>query len=93
MIAQDVLNWSDTDLSQNEAPDITATRLYLSGDHRAAMQKLGAIDAETLYAKAMILLESGQTKETEAVLQQLVNEFPGHRLTASAKSILDSLGY
>ena len=93
MIAQDVLNWSDTDLSQNEAPDITATRLYLSGDHRAAMQKLGAIDAETLYAKAMILLESGQTKETEAVLQQLVNEFPGHRLTASAKSILASLGY
>jgi|GEM_PF-1262894 len=93
MIAQDVLNWSDTDLSQNEAPDITATRLYLSGDHRAAMQKLGAIDAETLYAKAMILLESGQRKETEAVLQQLVNEFPGHRLTASAKSILASLGY
>ena len=92
-IAQDVLNWSDTDLSQNEAPDITATRLYLSGDHRAAMQKLGAIDAETLYAKAMILLESGQTKETEAVLQQLINEFPGHRLAASAKSILDSLGY
>ena len=92
-IAQDVLNWSDTDLSQNEAPDITATRLYLSGDHRAAMQKLGAIDAEALYAKAMILLESGQTKETEAVLQQLVNEFPGHRLTASAKSILASLGY
>jgi TolA-binding protein len=93
MIAQDVLNWSDTDLSQNEAPDITATRLYLSGDHRVAMQKLGAIDAETLYAKAMMLLESGQTKETEAVLQQLVNEFPGHRLTASAKSILASLGY
>ena len=92
-IAQDVLNWSDTDLSQNETPDIAATRLYLSGDHRAAMQKLGAIDAETLYAKAMILLESGQTKETEAVLQQLVNEFPGHRLTASAKSILASLGY
>jgi hypothetical protein len=92
-IAQDVLNWSNTDLSQNEAPDITATRLYLSGDHRAAMQKLGAIDAETLYAKAMILLESGQRKETEAVLQQLVNEFPGHRLTASAKSILASLGY
>lgn len=92
-IAQDVLNWSDTDLSQNETPDIAATRLYLSGDHRAAMQKLGSIDAETVYAKAMILLESGQTKETEAVLQQLVNEFPGHRLTASAKSILASLGY
>ncbi|RLS68519.1 MAG: hypothetical protein DWI00_17465, partial [Planctomycetota bacterium] len=92
-IAQDVLNWSDTDLSQNETPDIAATRLYLSGDHRAAMQKLGAIDAETLYAKAMILLESGQTKESQAVLQQLVNEFPGHRLTASAKSILASLGY
>ena len=92
-IAQDVLNWSDTDLSQNETPDIAATRLYLSGDHRAAMQKLGSIDAETVYAKAMILLESGQTKETEAVLQQVVNEFPGHRLTASAKSILASLGY
>lgn len=92
-IAQDVLNWSDTDLSQNETPDIAATRLYLSGDHRAAMQKLKTIDAETVYAKAMILLESGQTKETEAVLQQLVNEFPGHRLTASAKSILASLGY
>ena len=92
-IAQDVLNWSDTDLSQNETPDIAATRLYLSGDHRAAMQKLGAIDAETLYAMAMILLESGQTKESQAVLQQLVNEFPGHRLTASAKSILGSLEY
>jgi hypothetical protein len=92
-IAQDVLNWSDADLSQNETPDIEATRFYLSGDHRAAMRKLGAIDAETLYARAMILLESGQTKETEAVLQQLVKEFSGHRLTASAKSMLASLGY
>jgi hypothetical protein len=92
-IAQDVLNWSDEDLSQNETPDIEATRFYLSGDHRAAMRKLGAIDAETLYARAMILLESGQTKETEAVLQQLVKEFSGHRLTASAKSMLASLGY
>ena len=92
-IAQDVLNWSDADLSQNETPDISATRLYLSGDHRAAMQKLGATDPETLYATGMILLESGQTKETEAILQQLVNEFSEHRLTASAKSILASLGY
>ena len=91
-IAQDVLNWSDADLSKNETLDMAAIRLYLSGDHRTALQKLGATDAETLYAKAMILLESGQTQESQAVLQQLVNEFSGHRLTASAKGILASLG-
>lgn len=92
-IAQDVLNWSDADLSQNETPDIAATRLYLSGDHPAAIRKLKTNDAETLYARAMILMESGQTKESEAVLQQLVNEFSGHRLTASAKGLLASLRY
>lgn len=92
-IASDVLNWPDTDLTKNETPDIGATRLYLSGDHRQAIQKLNKNEAETLYAKAMILLESGQAQESHAVLQQFVNEFPGHRLTASAKSILASLGY
>ncbi|MFO1003235.1 MAG: hypothetical protein U0936_23115 [Planctomycetaceae bacterium] len=92
-IAQNVLNWTDADLTKNETPDIAATQLYLGGDHQAAIQRLKDADAETLYAKAMILLESGQTKESAAVLQQLVNEFSGNRIAASARSILASLTY
>ncbi len=92
-IAQDVLNWSLTDLPKNEPPDTAATRLYLSGDHQAAIQRLRETDAETLYAKAMILLESGQAKESAEALQQFLNEFSGHRLTSSAKSLLTSLVY
>jgi TolA-binding protein len=92
-IAQDVLNWSLPDLPPNEPPDMAATRLYLSGDHQAAIRRLRDTDAETLYAKALILLESGQAKESADVLQQVLTEFPEHRLTASAKGLLTSLVY
>ena len=93
VIAQDVMNWSLADLPKNDPPDIAATRLYLSGDLQAAVQKLRETDAETLYAKAMILLESGRTKESAEALQQFLNDFSGHRLTASVKGILTSLAY
>jgi len=90
-IAGNVLNWPVEDNPSNEDSLIEATRLYLHGDHRAAIQKLNANDPEALYAKALVLLESGRVKESEAALQQFVTEFSDHRLTASVQLLLTSL--
>lgn len=95
-VAEDVLNVPIDDNLQSEDFLTEATRFYVGGDYRAALQKLNvgnadAVYVEALYAKALILLESGQVKESEAILQQFVAEYSDHRLMGSVRSVLASL--
>ena len=90
-IAKNVLNVPIDNNLQNADFLTAATQLYVHGDYKAAIQKLNVDDAEALYAKALILLESGQVKESKAALQQFIAQYSDHRLTGSVRFILASL--
>jgi hypothetical protein len=92
-IVKEVLNWTAENTSEDEISMLTETRLYLAGDHKAAIRKLNVLDAEALYAKALMMLESGQVTECDVALRQFVDEFSDHRLAGSARMILTSLAF
>jgi len=90
-IAGNVLNWPVSDNPSSEEYLIEAAQLYVRGDHRAAIQMLNTNNPEALYAKALVLLESGRIKESEAALQKFIAEYSDHRLKASVQLLLASL--
>ena len=90
-VAGNVLKWPVGDNPSNEEFLIEAAQLYVRGDHRAAIQKLNKDNPESLYAKALVLLEYGRVKESEEALQQFVTEYSEHRLKASVQLLLASL--
>ena len=90
-VVGNVLKWPVGDNPSNEEFLIEAVQLYVRGDHRAAIQKLNTDNPEALYAKALVMLESGRVKESEEALQQFVTEYSEHRLKASVQLLLASL--
>jgi hypothetical protein len=90
--ANEVLNWPSV-------PDLAATtnlaracEAYVRGDFRAAISTLTDDEPETVYARALLLLEAGDPQASQASLQGLIAKFPNHRLALSAKTLAASLG-
>lgn len=68
-----------------------AIQNYARGNWDAAVKELSAGNSETLYAKAQILLESGDPESAAALLQELIQQHPDDRLTVPSQIMLDSL--
>lgn len=68
-----------------------AIQHYARGDWESALKALSATDSETLYAKAQILLESGDPASAATLLQELIQQHPDNRLTVPSQIMLDSI--
>jgi len=68
-----------------------AIQNYSRGEWEVAVSDLSANDSETLYAKAQILLESGDTENSAALFQELIQRFPQDRLAVPSQAMLDSI--
>ncbi|QDU10813.1 tetratricopeptide repeat protein [Gimesia aquarii] len=64
---------------------------YARGDWEAAIKKLSTDDSETLYAKAQILLESGDPQSAALLLQKLIQQHPDNRLAVPSQIMLKSI--
>ncbi len=69
----------------------SAIQNYARGEWATAVSELSAADSETLYAKAQILLESGDTGQSAAFFQELIQRFPKDRLAVPSQVMLDSI--
>jgi len=88
---QDVLNWSTAETLQGNDLITEAVRFYVDGDSKTALDKLAGNLPEVIYARAMLLVESGQVENAKSLLDQLVTNFSDHQLSATAKMIAASL--
>jgi len=68
-----------------------AIEYYTRGEWATAVSELSDADSETLYAKAQVLLESGDTENSAAFFQELVQRFPKDRLAIPSQTMLDSI--
>lgn len=71
------------------APFKSAIVKYSQGDWEAAINQLSMTDSETLYAKAQILLESGDPVSAAALFQQLIQQHPDDRLVFPSQTMLE----
>lgn len=68
-----------------------AIQEYIHGNWEAAVNQLSGEDSETLYAKAQILLESGDPGTARKLFQQLIEQSPDDRLVIPSRQMLDSI--
>ncbi|MCH9790594.1 MAG: tetratricopeptide repeat protein, partial [Planctomycetes bacterium] len=80
-------------VKSQQLPDTfeSAIQSYARGDWEAALNLLSTADSETLYAKARILLESGDPESAAALLQQLIQQHPDDRLVVPSQTLLESI--
>ncbi|WP_298860207.1 tetratricopeptide repeat protein [uncultured Gimesia sp.] len=64
---------------------------YARGNWEAAINLLSTTDSETQYAKARILLESGDPERAAALLQQMIQQHPDDRLVVPSQTLLESI--
>ncbi|QDT27954.1 tetratricopeptide repeat protein [Gimesia panareensis] len=69
----------------------SAIEQYTHGDCSQAIAALTANDSESLYAKAQLLLESGDPDAAAAVFRELIQRHPQDRLVVPSQNMLDSL--
>lgn len=72
-------------------PLASAIKQYTHGDCSQAIAALTAADSESLYAKAQLLLESGDPDAAAAVFRELIKRHPQDRLVVPSQNMLDSL--
>ncbi|HAW29449.1 MAG TPA: hypothetical protein DCY03_15235 [Planctomycetaceae bacterium] len=68
-----------------------AIQHYTHGDWEAALRELSNLDSESLYAKAHILLESGDPDGAKKTFRQLIQLYPGDQLANPSKNMVDTL--
>ncbi len=94
---QDSLNQSGPTIQKPfksaNAPDTfkKAIENYIQGDWDSAINQLSMMDSETLYAKAQILLESGDPENAALIFQQLIQQHPDDRLVFPSQTMLESI--
>lgn len=72
-------------------PLASAIEQYIHGDCSEAIAALTADDSESLYAKAQMLLESGDPEGATVVFRELIERHPQDRLVVPSQNMLDSL--
>ncbi len=93
LAVQEILNWSAVpDLPVDDGFS-EAIQSYVAGDLTTALSSLPEDCPEALYAKALLLLESGEPRIAQTRLQEFLTTFPDHRLSAIARAFAASLAY
>jgi len=70
-----------------------AVESYVSGDVSGAISRLSNHDPESLYAKALLMLEAGQPQSSAKLLERLIADFPQLQLSSAGHDVLKSLPY
>ncbi|MBI1347172.1 hypothetical protein GC163_12890 [bacterium] len=86
------LNWP----LQAELSDKTLmseiTALYVSGERTRALSKPSGKQPEEIYAKALLLLEAGESRQTAQAFQGLIGHATERRLSILSRGWVESLG-
>lgn len=85
------LNWPRETVLPDEDPLVEAISHYTSGDLTRALATLPADRTEAVYAKALLLLESGQPELTQSVLKELIEQPSDHSLRILARELSANL--
>ena len=88
---QVILNWPKVADLPADDHFLQAMLLYAKGELKMAIARLPDDCPEAIYAKALLLLESGQLRMAQSHLQELLTRFSDHRLSAMAQTLSASL--
>ena len=69
----------------------TAVKAYLTGEIDHAIGKLSDDHPELIYARALLMLESGKPNEAADACRILVTKFPDDRLSVAGRNVFNSL--
>ncbi len=88
-----ILNWPAFPDVPGDDRFSQAMLSYAKGDLKMALTRLPDDCPEAIYAKALLLLESGESRMAQSRLQELLTRFSDHRLSAMAQTLSASLAF